>query len=131
MKRLLLVATLLMPACAETLTVDLSETTVELDAFSGLPNPKWQLTDVEEVELEKRLQDLPVTEPGAIPENLGYRGFVIVDENGTTQRITVTRNGFVVKHDANGGRWYEDKHGAEQYLVRLAQARGYGSVLAR
>ena len=130
MKRLILAAAVVLSACSDTLSIDLSNTTVELDAFSGLPNPRWQLTESEEHALEKRLQNLPPTEPGAMPDVLGYRGFLIIDGNGVQQRITVTRNGFIIRHQNSGDRWYEDKHGAEAYLMQTAQARGYGSVLA-
>lgn len=130
MKKLLLTAVMILGACSDTLSVDLSNTTVELDAFSGLPNPRWQLTETEEEALERKLQELPATAPGALPDVLGYRGFRIVDENGVQERITVTRNGFIIKHENSGDRWYEDKHRAELYLMQTAQARGYGSVLA-
>ena len=132
MKRLILVFATVMAACSnETLNVDLSNTTVELDAYSGLPNPRFQLTAAEREELEDRLHELPATSPAAIPDNLGYRGFVIHDENGTSERITVTRTGFVVKHDNSGNKWYRDSHGAELYLIQIANVRGYGGAVAR
>jgi hypothetical protein len=56
---------------------------VELDAFSGRPNPRWQLDakDTEELlRLQSRLEvsaGRPVEPPG-----LGYRGFVYRDATG-------------------------------------------------
>lgn len=49
---------------------------VELDVFSGRPNPKWQLDE----HLEQQLRDLhrrliPGARPAAEPPGLGYRGF--------------------------------------------------------
>ena len=134
MKRLVLVFvfSICTIACSnETLIVDLANTTVELDAYSGLPNPRFQLTATEREELEDRLQELPATSAAAMPDNLGYRGFVIHDENGTSERITVTRTGFVVEHARSGNKWYRDAHGAELYLIQIANARGYGGAVAR
>jgi hypothetical protein len=57
---------------------------VELDAFSGRPNPRWQL-DPKDTEELLRLQDrleLSVGPP-VEPPGLGYRGFVYWDPGGT------------------------------------------------
>ncbi len=59
--------------------------TVELDIFSGRPNPVWQLTKAEEKELMDRLHDVPslAAPRGRVTPKLGYRGFVIrMDEAG-------------------------------------------------
>ena len=50
---------------------------VELDAFSGRPNPRWQLSEGEAAELARLIAGL---EPAAgtrspAPPALGYRGF--------------------------------------------------------
>lgn len=47
---------------------------VEIDLFSGRPNPVWELTDAEVSELQARLDSLPAGVPTALPEVLGYRG---------------------------------------------------------
>jgi hypothetical protein len=51
---------------------------VELDAFSGRPNPRWELTGADAAEFAKRLRELqPLQRPADIFEGLGYRGFII------------------------------------------------------
>lgn len=69
---------------------------VELDIFSGRPNPIWTLSPKEEQELVDRLeadpaQMLPVT---AATEGLGYRGYVVtrvkegsIDRPGKAGRV--------------------------------------------
>lgn len=47
---------------------------VEIDLFSGRPNPVWDLTAAEVSELKARLDSLPAGAPTAMPEVLGYRG---------------------------------------------------------
>src|SRR5437762_3330938 len=51
---------------------------VELDAFSGRPNPEWQLTDQQSAEFLLRLRSLkPRGGPSISFDVLGYRGFVV------------------------------------------------------
>lgn len=52
---------------------------VELDIFSGRPNPKWILTDKEEKQLLDRVTADPraILAPSATDGRLGYRGYVV------------------------------------------------------
>jgi hypothetical protein len=55
--------------------------TVELDIFSGNPNPRWTLTPKEENELINRVMAEPsLTSPPQSAGGLGYRGFTISAE---------------------------------------------------
>ena len=59
---------------------------VELDAFSGRPNPRWQLTEREAAELAQLIAGLEPA-PGAPsprPPGLGYRGFRLKGSAGET-----------------------------------------------
>jgi TolA-binding protein len=51
--------------------------TVEVDLYSGKPNPVRRLTAEEVREVERRLQALPTADSTATPPQLGYRGCVI------------------------------------------------------
>jgi hypothetical protein len=56
---------------------------VELDVFSGRPNPRWELDEQRSRELrllEKRLT--PAHEPAPEPPGLGYRGFLYSGDSG-------------------------------------------------
>jgi hypothetical protein len=51
---------------------------IELDAFSGRPNPRWELTGTQAAEFLARLRALRPTQEGQFGgEGLGYRGFVV------------------------------------------------------
>lgn len=52
---------------------------VELDIFSGRPNPSWELSVDEAAELSRRLAALIKTETRPDEGGLGYRGFVITN----------------------------------------------------
>lgn len=85
--------------------------TVELDVFSGRPNPQWVLTDDERQRVEELLRGLPEgTDPGpGATTGLGYRGFVLVEGPRQTRAGAGTA--------------------LETYLRQLARERGYGELL--
>jgi hypothetical protein len=69
---------------------------VELDIFSGRPNPRWQLEEpaVRRLcELHGRLD--PATDSPAEPPGLGYRGFVYTIDESAWRAL----KGFVVGPD--------------------------------
>src|SRR6187200_142524 len=76
---------------------------VELDIFSGMPNPTWVLPEAEADSFMKRLAGLAAvsgTSAGKLSGNLGYRGFIVrVTEGARTQLIRI-QNGAV--HISNG-----------------------------
>jgi hypothetical protein len=77
---------------------------VELDIFSGRPNPKWILTDAEAASFASTLQALPRISGGQPPGNLGYRGFLVLMTQGTDSQLFRVHRGIVYRlhgnHDA-------------------------------
>jgi hypothetical protein len=59
---------------------------VELDVFSGRPNPRWTLDPLSSVELSRLLSG---RSGDAAPERLGYRGFLVhlTDDDSDTVRV--------------------------------------------
>jgi hypothetical protein len=56
---------------------------VELDIFSGRPNPRWELDEPASREVRRRASGLtPATAQLPEPPGLGYRGFVYADPAG-------------------------------------------------
>ena len=63
---------------------------VELDIFSGMPNPTWVLTDAEADSFVKRLAAAPPGPATELSGNLGYRGFIVqVTQGAETHSIHV------------------------------------------
>ncbi|WP_410657963.1 hypothetical protein [Amycolatopsis sp. lyj-112] len=84
--------------------------TVELDIFSGVPNPAWTLRQAQAAEFQRKLEALPQASGGQIANNLGYRGFVTrtsaiaaLVQNGTVQ---VTQDG-ETRYRTDSGRELE------------------------
>ncbi len=53
---------------------------VELDIFSGRPNPCWTMTAAEALAFTDRLDGLPPAEPCPLFAGLGYRGLIVTLE---------------------------------------------------
>jgi hypothetical protein len=98
--------------------------TVELDVFSGRPNPRWTLTDAEAAQIEERLRNLP-SAVELVDEPLGYRGFILIDG----QRRIVVGSDVVHVEQGEQAQNYRDAKGLEKYLQGLARERGYGELL--
>ncbi len=68
---------------------------VELDIFSGNPNPTWLLSPQEGVLFLKKLATLPQAPPKALSTHLGYRGFIVQVAKGKEQSLVHIQNGIV------------------------------------
>ena len=110
-------------------TVELTNASIELDAFSGQPNPTWQMTAAEARDIAARLRDLPAVEERLPETTLGYRGFTIRNEDGS--RIYVTRGLVAVMVGNDAADVFRDAHDVEGALKTQARARNYGGVVDR
>ena len=69
---------------------------VELDIFSGRPNPRWKLDEPSAEALRQLVVRLAATaESPPEPPGLGYRGFVFEDATGQSRAY----KGFVIRSD--------------------------------
>lgn len=105
---------------------------VELDIWSGRPNPTWTLTPEEEAELAKLLQGLKGIEKTAEPPGLGYRGFVL---SSPGRRLRVYRGTLALTEVGEGGEdgathVFADSNGLESWLADLAARHGHGALVA-
>ena len=104
---------------------------VEIDAYSGRPNPNFDLPPLDAQELAKLLRDLPHAK-GTPPESgLGYRGFVISNDagvlSGLPRRVRVFAGRVIAEHGAHADV-YDDIRSAEDWLKQRAARAGYGSL---
>ena len=63
---------------------------VELDIFSGRPNPTWTLSDTQTASLLELVAGLPQSEAGAAPDHLGYRGIIVRLHDAAAARLLCT-----------------------------------------
>ncbi len=103
---------------------------IELDVFSGRPNPSWVLTPAESEEIVMRLRRLASAAMPTAPAPLGYRGFILHRSEGGGERPwAYVTPGVVRMAHAAGGRALTDSEGIEEWLRQQAIARGYGSLI--
>ena len=74
---------------------------VELDIFSGMPNPTWVLTDAEAAKFLRQLDAQPRASAREEAGNLGYRGFIVEVTQGAAHRKIRVQKGTV--HSSTGG----------------------------
>lgn len=84
-----------------------SAVTVELDIFSGRPNPSWLLADEQIPALMDRLRALESAAGGSIAAPLGYRGLIVRLDGGEPRVVTI-QAGTVELQGAAGVGWARD-----------------------
>jgi hypothetical protein len=99
---------------------------IELDVFSGRPNPSWRLTEPEAQYLGGLLDGLP---SGASPPqvDLGYRGFIVRRYDANSRALPELRifGGTV----SDGAQHQADVSGAEAWLIRNACQQDLGQIV--
>lgn len=97
---------------------------VELDIFSGVPNPVWTLRDAEVIEFRAKVSELQETESKSRSNGLGYRGLVVRIRQGSPQEMRI-HNGFV---EASQGRassntlLLDSSRSLERWLLAIGRA---------
>ena len=95
---------------------------VELDAFSGRPNPVWELTEAQSLELLTRLRNLPPG-VGIGREGLGYRGLIVTadhSEVGGFDRIVISEGTVVGARGTREERFRDADRALERWLFHTA-----------
>lgn len=103
--------------------------TVELDVFSGRPNPTWTLSEKESTELLNLLKSLPAAKESNEEDGLGYRGFILSDfkvTEGLPATIRVYRKTINMQFDQPQS--FQDIHGIEHKLLQQASLHGFGAI---
>ena len=104
---------------------------IELDIFSGRPNPSWVLSTEEAAELVARVRALP--QGGSQQTRLGYRGFVVhrPDSYGRSWHWLRVGGGTVTVLAGTGEGCYRDTTGIESWLIEMAKRKGFGALVDR
>ena len=83
---------------------------VELDIFSGNPNPVWILPEANGVLFLKKLAMLPNASAIELSDNLGYRGFIAKVINETGESLVRIQNGTVQLSRSGINVYYSDQN---------------------
>lgn len=86
---------------------------VEIDIFSGRPNPRWRLSEMESTKLTGLIENLDhaPSSPSLNAPGLGFRGFRLRDDAG---RSWWAYGGFV---ESSGGWRVDSERLVERFLL--------------
>ncbi len=100
---------------------------VEVDMFSGRPNPHWELTVPESQEFARRFQSLSAHKgEGFVNEGLGYRGLIVRESGEEVEgdRDIVIYQGLVVAKRQDKSQQFTDQNRAlEKWLIQTGEGR--------
>lgn len=83
---------------------------VELDIFSGIPNPVWILSGTDGDLFLKKLAMLPQASAKELHDDLGYRGFIVEVTNETEESLVRIQNGTVHISQNDTNVYYRDQN---------------------
>lgn len=100
---------------------------VEVDMFSGRPNPHWELTVPESQDFAQRFQSLSTHRgEGVVNEGLGYRGLIVREraEEVEGDRKIVISNGLVVaRRNGKSKQFIDENRALEKWLIQTGEGR--------
>lgn len=100
---------------------------VELDAFSGRPNPYWTLTSSEARDFAIRFRSLPQYQgEGSVKEGLGYRGLIVTEPGQKIESYNaiVVSNGVVeARWDSQSRQFTDQNRELERWLFQTGRGR--------
>lgn len=100
---------------------------VELDAFSGRPNPYWNLTLQEARDFMSRFQSLPQYQgEGSVREGLGYRGLIVTKPGECIEgydRILVSNELVVAENNTESRQFVDRDRQLERWLLHTGRGR--------
>lgn len=107
-----------------------ARTEVELDIFSGMPNPTWLLTTADAERLAERIAALPRISASQHSGKLGYRGLVVRVTDGAETRLIRVQSGSV--HIGEGETFIharDDGRELERWLIETGMPRLTDTVI--
>jgi hypothetical protein len=99
---------------------------VELDIFSGRPNPKWDLSPEQTAELRQKLiHARPGAGNTALFERLGYRGLIVRDPGRPGEMVRIGFGSIMQQGGSGEPKSYADPN---RELERWLLSTGKGKI---
>ena len=98
---------------------------VEVDIYSGRPNPVWELTQAQAAEFMARLAQLPEAQGAGGPGDLGYRGLIVsADGLEGVDRVEI-RSGIVrvERTDGSSRNYLDGGRALERWTVEQSREK--------
>lgn len=98
---------------------------VEVDVYSGRPNPQWNLTSQQAKEFVSQFQGLPQHQgEGSVKEGLGYRGLIVTKQNETIEgynEILISNGLVVAKQNRQSKQFTDQNRRLERWLFQTGR----------
>ena len=110
---------------------------VELDVFSGLPNPAWDLPPAGTAVLLAMIGALPPSPSVSLPTPLGYRGFLVTIPGSSSASVVTLRayRGIVAYQGPKTAYYADPAKQVERWLLSTSRpyidVQLYDSLLAQ
>jgi hypothetical protein len=91
--------------------------TVEIDIFSGMPNPEWTLPEASAALFHSRLSGLRETTAKHRSKNLGYRGLVIRMSQETSLTLYIQNGLIEISDGASSTFFLDEQRSLERWLI--------------
>jgi hypothetical protein len=98
---------------------------VELDVYSGKPNPKWEIPPDRASNLLTSIGSEPETKADWSVPGLGYRGFIL----HSGDRSIRVYHGIIAVEERGATRTFRDSTNLEASLAADARQRGYADLV--
>lgn len=96
---------------------------VELDIYSGRPNPTWALSPQDADTFDSKLAALPAAQPSTLVNPLGYRGFIVHARRGDDEARSTVQQGQVQSTQGGTTTFRSDPDRAlERWLLDTGRA---------
>jgi hypothetical protein len=100
---------------------------VEVDVYSGRPNPRWELSAQQAEEFSKMLRALPKREcDSALAQGLGYRGLKVtgsrLSQEGYTE-IVISRGIVMMKEESRSQQFIDKDRALERWLLQTGKGK--------
>lgn len=100
---------------------------VEVDVYSGRPNPRWELSTEQAEEFLKMVRALPKREgDSAIAEGLGYRGLKVtwsrLSQDSDTE-IMLSRGIVLIKEESRSQQFADKDRALERWLLHTGKGK--------
>jgi hypothetical protein len=105
---------------------------IEIDVFSGRPNPTFDIGMPESDELRKLMTELSQVAANPPEPGLGYRGFIIHPSGGKVGEFTSpvrVYGGYVIVEGDTKRTVYRDTKSIEEWLKQKATDAGFGELV--
>jgi len=98
---------------------------VEMDIFSGRPNPTWELSPQQTIELQQRVSALhQQVPPSRVFDGLGYRGLIVRDPSDPGSFLKVGFSRILYMKDGVESMYDDEGRALEKWLV----GTGHGKI---